>query len=140
MNGEKDVGTLLRDMKPVLHPGEYVFCTLDEKAGSVHNEALTWFREPEGVSIIATRGQADSRGWPYSFVTAWITLTVTSSLEAVGLTAAVSRALADAGISCNVVAAYHHDHIFVPLAVAGRALDILKGISRASGDKAKSIR
>jgi hypothetical protein len=138
MNGETDLGTLLREMKPVLHPGEYVFCTLDEKAITVHNEALAWFRESEGLSLIATRGQADARGWPYAFVSAWITLTVESPLESVGLTAAVARALADAGISCNVVAAYHHDHIFVPLAVAGRALDVLKGISRASGDKAKS--
>ena len=132
MNREPDLGTLLREMKPVLHPGEYVFCTLDETPDLAHNEALAWFREAEGLSLIATRSQADARGWTYGFVGAWITLTVESPLESVGLTAAVSRALADAGISCNVVAAYHHDHIFVPLEVAGRALDILKGVSRAA--------
>ncbi len=42
-----------------------------------------------------------------------ITLTVHSSLDAVGLTAAVATKLASYGISANVVAAYYHDHIFV---------------------------
>ena len=55
----------------------------------------------------------------------WITLDVHSSLEAVGLTAAVSAALAEENISCNVVAAYYHDHLFVPVADAERAMETL---------------
>jgi hypothetical protein len=62
-------------------------------------------------------------------VCAWITLTVYSSLEAVGLTAAVSKALTDANISCNVIAAYHHDHIFVPIQDAQHAMKVLENLS-----------
>jgi hypothetical protein len=67
----------------------------------------------------------------YSFVSAWITLTVHSSLESVGLTAAFSTALANKGISCNVVAAYYHDHIFVNLKDAPGAMQVLESISRS---------
>jgi hypothetical protein len=68
-------------------------------------------------------------GLAYTQIFAWITLTVHSSLEAVGLTAAFSRALTEAGISCNVVAAYYHDHIFVPTRDAGQAMQVLKNLS-----------
>ena len=78
--------------------------------------------------MVLPRLEADKAGLPYSFVAAWITLNVHSALEAVGLTAAVSQALALAGISCNVVAAYHHDHLFVPVSEARRALHILQGM------------
>jgi hypothetical protein len=78
------------------------------------------------------RTRAEAAGLSYSFVAAWITLTVHSSLEAVGLTAAVSQALAQAGISCNIVAALHHDHLFVPLKNAARATQVLEGMSRAA--------
>ncbi len=68
-------------------------------------------------------------GLEFTFVCAWITLKVNSALEAVGLTAAFSSALGDAGISCNVIAAYHHDHIFVPLQEAQKALEVLEHLA-----------
>lgn len=77
-------------------------------------ESLGWFREAEGQTVILPQAQADAAGLAYSLVCAWITLRVQSDLAAVGLTAAVSTALAEAGISCNVVAGYYHDHLFVP--------------------------
>lgn len=58
-----------------------------------------------------------------------ITLTVHSSLEAVGLTAAVATKLASCGISANVIAAYYHDHIFVQTEKAEQALSALKEFS-----------
>ncbi len=58
-----------------------------------------------------------------------ITLSVHSSLEAVGLTAAVAAVLTEAGISANVVAAFHHDHVFVPAERAQDALSALQGLS-----------
>ena len=62
-----------------------------------------------------------------------ITLTVHSSLEAVGLTAAIATELAGLGISANVVAAYYHDHVFVPCAQAEQAVAGLAALgSRAS--------
>ncbi len=84
------------------------------------------------MTVILTREQADGLSLPYSVVCAWITLTVHSSLQAVGLTAAVSRALAEAEISCNVVAAYYHDHLFVPVEDGGRAMVVLAALIEAS--------
>jgi len=132
MNGETDLQTLIREMKPKLNAGEYVFCALGPGLDPSDPEILGWFREQEGVTAILPRARAEAAGLSYSFVAAWITLTVHSSLEAVGLTAAVSQALAQAGISCNIVAALHHDHLFVPLKNAARATQVLEGMSRAA--------
>ena len=71
-------------------------------------------REDEGVTVVVAQEAADALGLAYAYVAAWITLEVLSALEAVGLTAAVGRALADAGIGANVVAGFSHDHVFVP--------------------------
>jgi uncharacterized protein len=84
------------------------------------------FREQEGLTLVLQKEQADALQLSYSFVTAWITLTVHSSLEAVGLTAAFATALAEENISCNVVAAYYHDHIFVAKPDAARAIAVLE--------------
>jgi uncharacterized protein len=84
------------------------------------------FKEEEGITAIINKELADKLQLKYDFVAAWITLTVHSALTAVGFTAAFSTALANAGISCNVVAAYYHDHIFVKKKDVEKALDILK--------------
>jgi len=125
MPGETNLAKLLAAMRPELHAGEFVFCTVD----AFLSDAVMCFREAEGVTVILGKGRADELGLTYSFVAAWITLTVHSSLEAVGLTAAFSSRLADAGISCNVVAGYFHDHIFVNAADAGRAMEVVQTIS-----------
>lgn len=91
---------------------------------------LCTFQEEEAVTVIVTKGQADEASLPYSGIFAWITLTVHSALEAVGLTAAVSKALTEANISCNVVAAYYHDHIFTPVKDAKRTMDVLEKLSK----------
>lgn len=85
------------------------------------------FAEAEGTTLILDRRQAEAAGLPDDPPMAWITLTVHSSLEAVGLTATVSNALAQANIGCNMVAAYYHDHIFVP--DAGAAFALLTALS-----------
>ena len=87
---------------------------------------LGTFRESEGLSVILPEADARELGWPILFSAAWITLTVYSDLQFVGLTAAVSSALADANISCNVVAGVHHDHLFVPAARGDEAMVVLK--------------
>lgn len=91
---------------------------------------LALVAEDEGPTVVATVDEAERRGWPIDFVAAWLTLDVHSSLEAVGLTAAFSRALADAGIACNVVAGFHHDHLLVPVDCADDAVQILENLSR----------
>jgi hypothetical protein len=129
MASEKDLQKLLKTLNPVLHPGEYVFCMVRDLDAILVREAVLIFREEEGVAVIITKEIADQLGHGYSFVASWITLTVHSSLEAVGLTAAFSGALAAEKISCNVIAAYFHDHIFVAKKDAQTAMIILKKLS-----------
>jgi hypothetical protein len=129
MTGEKDLDKLLETMKPELQPGEYVFCTVEDLNMVSLAETILIFRENEGITVIVRKEIADKSGLNYSFVAAWITLTVHSSLEAVGLTAAFSKALAENGVSCNVVAAFYHDHLFVRQQDAAKAMEILNGFS-----------
>ena len=132
MPGEINFSKLIRSVKPILNDGEFVFCSFGDVADIDLNEAICIFREKEGVSVILPKKLADERQLQYSFIASWITLMVQSSLEAVGLTAAVSKALADANISCNVVAGYYHDHIFVARKDAERAIRILEAVSSGS--------
>jgi len=125
MTGEVDLQKLIKSMKPELNKGEYVYCLVDSKEHVVALDPLCYFIEKEGVTVILSKEKADAMKITYETVCAWITLTVHSSLEAVGLTAAVSKALTEANISCNVVAAFYHDHIFVPAKDAERAMIVL---------------
>lgn len=119
---------LLGGMRPVQRDGEYVYVLWP------HGRPLTpgieaAVREAEGLTVVLPRSVADAEGLSYDFVAAWITLEVHSALEAVGLTTAVSRTLSQAGISCNVLAGFHHDHLLVPVADAPRALQELAALS-----------
>jgi uncharacterized protein len=130
MPGESDLHIILKTLKPFLHEGEYVFCHVNDNHFIDLNNIISYFKEEEGVTIILSKITADQFKLSYSFVSAWITLRVHSSLESVGLTAAFSNALASVGISCNVVAAYFHDHIFVDIKDAQKAMELLENISR----------
>ena len=79
--------------------------------------------------MVVEKDVADGAGLEYDFVAAMITLRVRSRLDAVGLTAVVSSLLAKSGISCNVMAGYFHDHLFVPVERAEEALDLLRRLS-----------
>jgi len=129
MNGVTDLSALLRKMKPEHNPGDFVFCQTDDPGQLQLSDILLLFKEKEAWTIILEQSVADKLNLPYSFVAAWITLTVHSSLQAVGLTAAFSRALADHNISCNVVAAYFHDHIFVDKKDIDKAMSVLHQLS-----------
>ncbi len=129
MPGEKELTALLKNMKPTLNEGDYVFCTGKDMKGCDFNNIVMSFRENEGFTIILKQEEADRLQFEYSFIAKWITLTVYSSLAAVGLTAAFSRALTEENISCNVVAGYFHDHIFVDKKDAEKALAILNKFS-----------
>jgi hypothetical protein len=129
MTGEKDLDQLLKTMKPTLNVGEYVFCTTKNTNEIDFNEIVMLFKEQEGSTLILEKKVADKLQLEYSFIASWITLTVHSSLEAVGLTAAFSKALTEENISCNVVAGYFHDHIFVDIKDAEKAMIILNRFS-----------
>lgn len=127
MDGERVLDALLRTMQPELRPGQYVFVTVQQVPEDV--DPVAWIREEEGIGLVLPRQDADRNGLGYDFVAAMITLRVRSSLAAVGLTAAVSGALARAGISCNTVAGTHHDHLFVPADRADESLRVLRKLS-----------
>ena len=123
---ERDLARLLAGLAPRLDPDPWVFVTHPTPlpAGLA---PLMIFREAEGITAVLSPSEARALGLPDGPVLRRITLGVHSSLEAVGLTAAVATALTEAGISANVVAAFHHDHVFVP---AGRADDALACLRR----------
>jgi hypothetical protein len=128
MAGERDLAKLLSGMHPVLNPGRYVYCTLPAKVPAGMRPVVT-VAEPEGVTVVVAQEEADELGLRYEYVAAWITLQIHSALEAVGLTAAVAGRLAEAGISCNVVAGFHHDHLFVTADDADRAVQALEDLA-----------
>jgi hypothetical protein len=132
MTGERDLGALLRDMKPELRPGVFVFCSIpaNEPAPAMLRPLLT-FREQEGMTLVILREEAEAVRLRYTFPLRLITLTVHSALDAVGFLAAITAGLADAGISVNAVSAFHHDHLFVPVDRADEALAVLQEMSGA---------
>jgi hypothetical protein len=130
VSGGTDIATLLADMDPTLSAVEVVFCSFPDAAvaDKAFLDPIGCFIEPEGLALIIRRPVADTHGIAYSAVLQGITLNVHSSLEAVGLTAAVAGRLTQHGISANIVAAYYHDHVFVPVADAERALAVLRAL------------
>lgn len=126
MAGIVDLNELLRSMTPEIQRGEFVFCAVDGKfTDYTHLNPLAFFVESEGLTVILTVEAADKAQLSYESTFKHITLTVHSSLDAVGLTAAVATKLSSYGISANVVAAFYHDHVFVPSAKADAALSAL---------------
>lgn len=130
MNPITDLDLLLRTMEPVLQPGIFVFASLE--AGVTVDPALVLasIQEPEGLSVVMRESDAQRHNLRTLFRCAWITLSVHSDLQAIGLTAAFSTALADAAISCNVVAGAYHDHIFVPIQKAEKAMQVLRSLQK----------
>ncbi|MDH2443443.1 ACT domain-containing protein [Amnibacterium sp. CER49] len=125
MTAERDLTTLLRAAQPVVAHREVVLVTVPADAAA-RLPALATVTEDEGVTVVLARADAERLGLPIGWIGTWITLRVHSALEAVGLTAATSSALARAGISCNVLAGFHHDHLLVPHDRADDALGILR--------------
>ena len=129
MTGETNLSRLLASLSPRLNPGRFVFCSVPQPTVVQVAAALGSFSEAEGTTLILAREEAERLGLTYDYLAAWITLEVHSSLAAVGLTAAFAKALAGEGISCNVIAGFHHDHLFVAEADAERALARLQRLA-----------
>lgn len=133
MTGETDLKTLIAQMRPMLDPEPYVFCTFANRTFQdlVEYDAIGLFAETEGTTAILPVERARELGLADAEWFRRITLTVHSSLEAVGLTAAIAEALTKEGISANVVAAYFHDHVFVPAERAEEALEALRTLAQS---------
>lgn len=119
-------------MHPELSKEEYVFCTIQSDIATVNQlEPLCVFKEDEGLTLVIEKFKAEENALEFSTTFNKITLKVHSSLEAVGLTAAVATALTQKGISANVIAAFYHDHIFVPSDKAAIAIEALLLLSKS---------
>jgi len=130
MTGESNLRLLLQNMQPKLHPDEYVFTSQESIENIVQKDIVGMFREEEGITLIMKKSTADDLNLAYGFIAAMITLSVHSSLEAIGLTAAISTILAEHNISCNIVAAFYHDHIFVNKKDGKKALEVLTQLAQ----------
>ena len=132
MAGETNLEKLLASMAPELMDGEYVFCTFpNARYGDYQDlEPVAAINESEGLTLLIPKSKADEKNFAYETAFKGISLTVHSSLDAVGLTAAFSSKLAVHGISANVFAGYYHDHIFVQSELAQSAIEALNEIAR----------
>ncbi len=134
MSGVVDLDDLCRRMTPRLADGVYVYCTFSDFRLPGGVEPICTFREAEGLTAIVGRREAEAAALPYVFPCRLITLTVHSSLDAVGFLARITDRLARAGIACNAVAAFHHDHLFVPEERAEETLQILRNLASEQGN------
>jgi len=133
MKGISDLKTLLGSMKPRVIEGEYVFCTISPlQYTELRIKPLCVFYEEEGVTLIVKKNLAERNSLPYSNIWTLITLTVHSDLAAIGFLAAITDKLAKAGISVNVVSAYYHDHLFVPIEKTDIVMQLLLALSKSS--------
>lgn len=123
---------LLADLEPVLQPGVWVYAQLPPDGDPSGLRPLASFWEAEGWTLILPEAAAQGAGLAPRFRAAWITLTVPSELDGIGLTAAFATALADVGIACNVMAGVCHDHLFVPVAQGPAALACLQALQRTA--------
>jgi hypothetical protein len=125
--GETDLQAMLDSLDVDRRPGTFAFVTDGDPDLRAH--AVAMIEEVEGTTLVLPVEVARRVGLEVGFEAAWLTLTVFSALEAVGLTAAVSRVLADADIPCNMLAGFHHDHVLVPVARVDDAAACLRGLS-----------
>lgn len=132
MSGENDLRELLRGMRPELNDGLFVFCTVPGSAVPPGTSPVATVLEPEGLTLVLRKEDADAAGLAYEYTAGWITLRVHSALDAVGLTAAFATELGAHGLSCNVIAGYHHDHLFVAADRAAEAVAVLEGLAARS--------
>lgn len=127
MSGVVELDQLLESISPQLFDDDYVFCTMPGVLGEyVYLDPIATFVEAEGLTLLLLKEVAEAEQIEFESVFKKITLSVHSSLDAVGLTAAVAEKLSSKGISANVIAAFYHDHIFVPCEKANQALAALQ--------------
>lgn len=130
MAGKTNLSEILDSLTPQLVPEHYVFCSVTGKYGDYKDlDPLATVMEKEGLTLVLPQSQADRAGIGYESVFRMITLSVHSSLDAVGLTAAVATRLTEHGISANVIAAFYHDHIFVQSDKAEHAVAALTALA-----------
>lgn len=130
MVGISNLKILLKQMKPKIVNEEFVFCTISRtRFSELKISPLMMFSEEEGITLIVKRKIAENNSLSYFGVWAWIILTVHSNLSAIGFLSVITDTLAKSKISVNIVSAYYHDHLFVPIDKSDQALELLKGLT-----------
>lgn len=129
MSPERNLAILLRDMAPTLMLPHYVFCTFADLRLPDGADAICLFREAEELTEIIEKSTDEALRLTWSFEARLITLKICSDLTAVGFLSAICTSLARAGIPCNAVSAYYHDHLFVPVSPAMQAMDVLHSLT-----------
>ncbi|MDO5533456.1 MAG: ACT domain-containing protein [Propionibacteriaceae bacterium] len=125
MAGLTNLHDILGALRPSVRRGSFVYVTVPTPPDV---EAYARIVEDEGITLVLDQAAADEHGLAYEGVFGWITLQAHTSLEAVGITAAVSTALSRVGISCNVLAGFYHDHLLVPIDAVDEAVEVLGGL------------
>ena len=123
--GETDLDKMLATLRVERRPGVFTYAAVRAPAPELLAAAHGVVTEDDLTTLVLPVEAAERAGLPVELEMAWLSLTVRSSLEAVGLTAAFSAKLGKAGIPCNVLAGFHHDHILVPVDRAQHAIDVL---------------
>lgn len=129
MPGETNLALLCEKMTPTLHSEAFVYCCIPREMFPLPIEPLCSFKEAEGVTVILEKETANTLNLEFQYECAMITLTVYSALDAVGFIAIISSELTKQNIPCNVVSAFHHDHLFVPYSQRNQAMDALRMVS-----------
>lgn len=128
MAGETDLSTMLSSLR-VERRGAPVTVVHLASPVLLGDGVLAVISEAEGTTAVVSVAEAERRGWPVGFTAHWLTVSVHSSLEAVGLTAVLAKVLAERGIACNVLAGYFHDHLLVPVDRVDEAIECLNGLA-----------
>jgi len=129
-DAQTDLKDILRKLNPKKNPGIFIYSKIKNSIPLPMEDVIFYFREKEGSTLIVEKDKANALKLNYHGSFSWITLGVHTSLNAIGLTAAISDALSKYKIPCNIVAAYEHDHLFVPVDLAEKTLGILRDLSR----------
>lgn len=129
-----DLEQLIKEMKPVLMEEVWHYCSVTQAQlkPALIDAAFAMVRESESITLILPPKEADSLGQKIDAGFQRIELQVYSSLEAVGLTAAISQCLTEHNISANVVAGFHHDHVLVPKKDSQTAIRALKTLTQSN--------
>ena len=125
MSGEQNLQKILSGLMPVLADKTYVFTTVDMLNKVPIDQVFACIKEAEAYTLILEQELADHFNLPYDYVAAKITIQIHSALDGVGLTAALSTQLANHHISCNIIAGFYHDHLFVDYDQGATAVKLL---------------